>query len=63
MGSLLPKPEALDPPPVPEPLPIPDIDAEAVQKTQKKKKGQAATILTGDLVPPPTGQATLLGGR
>jgi len=61
-GGLFGKPSKPKPPPVPDPVPIPEIEEEAVKKTQRKRKGRAKTILTGDLVPETIGE-TLLGGR
>jgi hypothetical protein len=64
VGSLFSTPSTPKPPPVPEPVPIPEVEEDStIQKSMRKRKGMAQTILTGDLIPADTGQTTLLGGR
>lgn len=62
LGGLFSKPKVPAPPPVPDPVPIPEVEEGTAQKGQRKRKGAAQTVLTGDLVPSTTGR-TLLGGR
>ncbi len=61
LGGLFSKPKVPDPPKIEAPPPIPELDTGAAAKTQRKKTGLGATLITGDLVPQTTG-ATLLGG-
>ena len=61
-GAFNKAPSVPKPPPVPPPPPTPEVETEQVRKFQKKRKGRAQTIVTGDLAPTTLGTKTLLGG-
>ena len=56
------KPKTPKPPAVPPPPPIPEVEEEAIRRFGRKRKGRAATVITGALEPEYTGKKLLLGG-
>lgn len=61
MGNLFKKPKVPATPEVPPPPPVPEVEEEAL-RYGRKRRGRAATVVTGALEPAYTGKKLLLGG-
>ena len=62
MGNLFKKPKVPAPPEVTPPPPIPEVEEEAIRRFGRRRRGRAATVVTGALEPAYTGKKLLLGG-
>jgi hypothetical protein len=61
-SSLFGATQSISAPAAPSAPPPPEVEEEQVKKFQKKRRGRARTIITGDLTPETLSKKTLLGG-